>query len=239
MMIEISADVRGKLPAALAEKVREVDRALGRPAVFLRINNAPGGGRGSVNLHEGAIKLVPATVENITVIGEEIMHLHRWTVGGYPATEPLDEARARGYGLGLAQIAGHLDEQAFFPFLESIDLNPRGEVGAVMENTAHMLADVLGDVKAEGPTDYWRVTLAAIFVQANIISPADAKGRDDVLKLFERDELSSHAQTGRIISGEIVGAEREAPAEVEARVLRCFYEHLKLNRTCVRVHRYY
>lgn len=235
---DVSAHVRAVLPPPLGEKLAEVDNVLGRPVVFVQIGSITGGAHGSVSLDEGAIKLVPAAVDNMSVVGEEIMHLHRWTAGGYPATRPSQEAADARFASGLRQIAGHFDEHAFFPFLEGIGLHPRAEVASIMPQTARMLEEAIADVEREDPTDYWRVTLSAIFAQAELIAPQDA-GRESVLNLFRGRVLADYAGTARAICDEIVSAQAAAPTEVEQHLLRCFHVHLRLSDTVVSVRRYY
>ena len=121
------------------------------------------------------------------------MHLHRFIVGGFPKAEPLEPAKDAGYASGLYQIAGHFDEHAFFPFLEEIGLAPRNEVGAEMQRTARLLANELESIQADGPTDYWRVLLSAIYVQAQLIAPAGPAGRDRVPQLYSHDALAEYA----------------------------------------------
>src|SRR5713101_3149884 len=86
-----------------------------------------GGRAGGSSSPDGVIRLAPASVENPSVIGEEIMHVHRWT-SGFPAIEPGMYAAMFDYADALKRLGNHFDEYAFLPFLEEIDLHPRAEV---------------------------------------------------------------------------------------------------------------
>ena len=128
---DISDIVKGLLPVALIEKVREIENRLGKNIVFVEDVSLPGGAKGSAN-PEGIIRLSSASPLNVSVSGEEIMHLHRWT-SGYPAIQPTHLAVIYEYARALLQLGGHFDEYAFFPFLEKLGLNPRAAIQAALQ----------------------------------------------------------------------------------------------------------
>ena len=55
------------------------------------------------------------------MIGEELTHLLRYVLAGFPKAQAVQQAVDAGYA-SAHQLAGHFDEAAFFPFLEGIGL---------------------------------------------------------------------------------------------------------------------
>ncbi len=127
----ITAATVALLPPALADRLAEIEKVLGKPVTFLEDRSLPGGAGGKAT-PDGIVHLAPGSTQNLSVIGEEIMHLHRWT-SGYPVVEPQVLAVQSGYARGVTQLASHFDEYAFFPFLESIGLDPRKELTPTIE----------------------------------------------------------------------------------------------------------
>src|SRR5438045_6899166 len=120
------------------------------------------------------------------------MHLHRYVVGGFPKAQALQQAVDAGYASALHQLAGHFDEHAFFPFLERIGLAPRDEIADAMPMTARLLRPELAAIVADGLTDYWRAALPVMYVQAHLMAPQNAPGRDAVLQLYDHGELRQY-----------------------------------------------
>lgn len=115
---------------------------------------------GKVACPEAVISLPPDSVNNLNVIGEEIMHLHRCT-RGYPTIVPGLRSVLLGYRSGLQALNGFFDEHAFFPFLEGLGLDPRAQITARMGPTAAALEAQIDEIQREGFTETWRVNLAA------------------------------------------------------------------------------
>lgn len=235
-MRDISARLRAMLPQPLLEKVQESETVLNQKIAFFEDTAMRGGAGGSAS-PDGVIKLAPRAVENMSVIGEEIMHLHRWT-SGFPAIRPERFAQMFHYSQGLLQIGGHFDEHAFFPFLEGIGLNPRSEVLPTLEPEMKRLEELLPDIERQGETAQWRVVLSAKFVQAQLIAPASG-ARDAMIGLFQKPELQPYAVSGQAVSEEIVAAACEVPAQVEQRMQRTLREWLRLNEEGASIRRFY
>jgi hypothetical protein len=233
--LDVSTSVRAALPARLTHKLTEIEAAIDRQVTFRRVDAVQGGAHGGTDVENAIVYLLPQAVDNMSVIGEELMHLHRWHVGGYPKAKALQPAECAGYASGLHQIGGHFDEHAFFPFLEEMGLAPRDEVGAVMQNTARMLRLEIPEIQRDGETEFWRVVLSAIYVQARLIAPADIEDRDSVLRLYQLPELVHYARLGGLVEREIVAAQQEGPLQVAERLERCFLTHLGLGRDAVLV----
>jgi hypothetical protein len=225
--------VRAMLPQQLVQKTAEIDAALGHAVTFRVVVALHGAARGAVNLEDGVVWLPQQSVNNLSVIGEELMHLHRYVVAGFPKAQPLQPAVQ--YASALHQLAGHFDEHAFFPFLERVGLAPRDEIAEAMPTTARLLHHELAAIAADGPTDYWRAALPAIYVQAHLMAAQNAPGRDAVLQLYARPELRQYADLGALLEGEITVSQQEEPAHVQQRLETCFYTHLHLSRNAVRV----
>jgi hypothetical protein len=72
------------LPQQLLETIAEIDTALGYQVTFRVVDALHGGAHGAVNLEDGVVWLPQRSINNLSVIGEELMHLHRYVVGGFP-----------------------------------------------------------------------------------------------------------------------------------------------------------
>jgi hypothetical protein len=103
---------------------------------------------------------------------------------GFPRRRRSSKALDARYASAPYQLAGHFDEHAFFPFLARIGLARRDEIGEAMPTTARLLGPELAAIVADGPTDYWRAALPVIYVQAHLMAPQNAPGRDAVLQLY-------------------------------------------------------
>jgi hypothetical protein len=180
--IDVTADVRERLPEPLQELLPGVDCVLRRSVRFVR-DDRLGEVAGGAARPDGLVRLAARSLTNLSVIGEEIMHLHRWTQG-FPAIEPTVVAVAEGDAGGLRCLAGHFDEHAFFPFLEALGLHRRGKSAPLLEQTAHLLRGLLGDIEADGPTPRWRVILSVIDPHAELLPPQD-EARTAVLGPFK------------------------------------------------------
>ena len=89
MLDDVNSRVRravATLPP-LAERLTEIDAVLQRPVVLVVDPGLAGQAGGKAACPEGVISLPPDSVNNLSVIGEEIMHLHRCT-RGYPTIVP-------------------------------------------------------------------------------------------------------------------------------------------------------
>jgi hypothetical protein len=232
---DITGRARALLPQPLVEKTAEIDASLGHEVTFRVVDALQGGAHGAVNLEDGVVWLPQRSINNLGVIGEELMHLHRFVVGGFPKAQALQQAVDAGYASALHQLAGHFDEQAFFPFLERIGLAPRDEIADAMPMTARLLRPELAAIVADGPTDYWRAALPVMYVQAHLMAPQNAPGRDAVLQLYARGELRQYADLGALLENEVIAAQQEDPRSVQQRLETCFHTHLNLSRNAVRV----
>jgi hypothetical protein len=220
VLTDISRNVRPLVVDRLAQKLGEVEAILGRCVVFyeddqLRVARGRAVPRGEVHLSSAA-------VQDLSVIGEEIMHLHRWTAG-FPAIEPqnavlrLDES--------LKQLGGHFDEAAFFPFLEQLGLNPRAPIDAVMAANARTIQGLIPDLARNDPRQaiellVLRKRLAITYAQAALLASPTGE-RDALLALFDDAALAATRDLGRNICAEIDAAIPEQPAAVEQRLNRC------------------
>lgn len=70
----------------LLARLREVERVIGRAVVFDRNDALPADSGGKAT-PDGTVTLARDSAVNLSVIGEEIMHLDRWT-SGYPVIQP-------------------------------------------------------------------------------------------------------------------------------------------------------
>jgi hypothetical protein len=231
---DITGRVRALLPPQLVDKTAEVDASLGHGVTFRVVDALYGGARGAANLEDGVVWLPQRSINNLSVIGEELMHLHRYVVGGFPKAQALQHAVDAGYASALHQLAGHFDEAAFFPFLEGIGLAPRDEIGDAMPLTARLLRRELPAIVTDGPTEYWRATLPVMYVQAHLMAQQNAPGRDAVLGLYAGGDLRQYADLGALLENEIIAAQHENPRSVRQRFEICFYNHLNLSRNAVR-----
>ena len=109
---DISDEVGGKLPVGVAGALDEVEEVLGKRVNFFLVSDLGVTAAGQTFL-EGYVELPPESRSNLSVIGEEIMHLHRWTQG-YPAIKPSEMADFQDYGGALRALGGHFDEYVFF-----------------------------------------------------------------------------------------------------------------------------
>lgn len=226
--MDITATVLARLQPkpALLEKLGQVERVLGKPVVFDEDDSLPAGAGGSAR-PDGTVRLAPASADNLGVVGEEIMHLHRWTTG-YPMIEPGALAQQHRYARGLTQLAGHFDEYAFFPFLEGIGLDPRQELTPKMAPAARALGDLLPQITDNGNTAEWRVLLSVSYVQAGLIAHA-SPDRDRLLAVFNHASLAEYRTLGQVLSEEVVAGRNENPDQVEDRMRRCVSQHLNLS----------
>ncbi len=231
---DITGRVRAMLPRQLVDKTAEVDASLGHGVTFRVVDALYGGAHGAANLDDGVVWLPQRSINNLSVIGEELMHLHRYIVGGFPKAQALQQAVDAGYASALHQLAGHFDEAAFFPFLEGIGLAPRAEISDAMPLTARLLRRELPAIVADGPTEYWRAALPVMYVQAHLMAPQNTPGRDAVLQLYASDELRQYADLGALLENEINAAQQEEPGSVQLRFETCFHTHLNLSRDAVR-----
>lgn len=231
---DISGRVRAFLIAPLAEKLLEIEDVLRRPVAFLEDATMLAGGAAN---SQGFIRLAPRAVENISVIGEEIMHLHRWT-RGFPGIEPAQLAYMYDYADALLRIGGHFDEYAFFPRLEEWGLDPRSEVLPTLDPQREAILERLPEIQHDGDTARWRVVLSAMFIQPQLVAPPCA-ARDALLAIFDRTELAPYRVIGQALCEEIVSAQTELPDGVEARMVRSVREHLRLNDRAANVRAFY
>ncbi len=100
MQIDISDEVRSILSSPLVAALRDVEEVYRHSVAFLLVPDlgVTAGGRADPR---GFVELPPPSRSNSNVIGEEIMHLHRWT-RGYPAIEPARCANEENYGIALS-----------------------------------------------------------------------------------------------------------------------------------------
>lgn len=154
----------------LAERLIEIEAVLRRPVAFVADPGLAGQAGGKAACPEGVISLPPNSVNNLSVIGEEIMHLHRCT-SGFPTIVPGLRAMLLGYRSGLQALNGFFDEHACFPSLEGLGLDPRAQTAARMGPTAAALEAQIDEIQTEGFTERSRVNLAAAYVQAALMAP--------------------------------------------------------------------
>jgi len=235
--IDISDQVRRRLPPPLLAALNDVEGVYQRPIPFYLVQDLPVNAGGLAN-SQGFVELLPHSRSNLNVIGEEIMHLHRWTTG-YPLIRPSARARGDGYDHHLQALGGHFDEYAFFPFLEQAGLNPRAElypriVDAVRDLHGGLL-DRIPRVLGSGEfTLEWRVKLSRTYVVASSLS-GPSPARDTLLQLFEAEPLHPCAELGRRIALEIADASDETPDQVADRMRTCLFTHLGLPQNAATV----
>lgn len=186
---------------------------------------------------EGVVSLPPESVDNLSVIGEEIMHPHRCT-RGYPAIVPGARSVLLGYKSGLQALSGFFDEHAFFPFLEDLGLDPRAPIGARMVPTARALEAQIDEIHREGFTETWRVNLGAAYVQAPLMAPP-SPDRDRLLALFDRPVLRQFRELGRTICAAIDLAVNQPPDQVETTTTSCVRDVLHLTDDAATVRRWF
>lgn len=230
--IDISDEVRRTLPSPLLAVLDEIERAYGRHIPFFLVQDlgVTASGRGDP---QGFVELPPQSRCNLNVMGEEIMHLHRWT-RGYPAIEPKALAYQEGYAHHLQAFGGHFDEYVFFPFLESIGLDPRSELHArIVEALGSLTGGLLDRLqRVHGSGEFsaeWRVKLSRTYLVAALLS-GPLPERDSLVQLFEGQPLRPYGELGRRIASEIAGAHEETGDQVAARMSTCLFTHLRLPR---------
>lgn len=216
----MSDRVRNRVDALrpLAQKLAEVEALLGRPVCFWSDPRLAGYAAARVEKPQGRVYLRPDCVEDLSVIGEEIMHLHRMAEV-YPVIKPLQRAASEGYDDVLNGLSGFFEEHAFFPFLEELGLDPRWAVGQTIRDSLTMLPQVLPRIERwQEPRR--RVTLSALFVQANLMAP-NSEARTELLRAFQIPPLDACREVGEFLCDEIDAARDESPPEVEVRMRRC------------------
>ena len=221
----------------LAEKLIEIEAVLRRPVAFVIDPGLAGQAGGKAACPEGVISLPPDSVDNLSVIGEEIMHLHRCT-RGYPTIVPGLRSVLLGYRSGLQALNGFFDEHASFPFLEGLGLDPRAQITARMATTAAALEAQIDEIQREGFTESWRVNLAAAYVQAALIAPP-SPDRDRLLALFDRPALHRYRELGRTICAAIDLTADQQPDEVERTMTSCVRDVLNLTDDAATVRRWF
>jgi len=221
----------------LAEKLVEIEAVLQRPVAFVIDPRLAGQAGGKAACPEGVISLAPDSVNNLSVIGEEIMHLHRCT-RGYPTIVPGVRSVLLGYKSGLQALNGFFDEHACFPFLEDLGLDPRAQITARIGPTAATLEAQIDEIQREGVTERLRVNLAAVYVQAALMAPP-SPDRDRLLALFDRPALHHYRELGRTLCAAIDLTADEQPDEVERRMTSCVRDVLNLTDDAATVRRWF
>lgn len=221
----------------LADKLVEIEAVLRRPVAFVIDPGLAGQAGGKAACPEGVISLPPDSAENLSVIGEEIMHLHRCT-RGYPTIVPGVRSVLLGYKSSLQALSGFFDEHACFPFLEGLGLDPRGQITPRMGPTAAALEAQIDEIQREGFTESWRVNLAAVYVQAALMAPP-SPDRDRLLTLFDRPALHHYRELGRTLCAAIDLAVAQQPGEVERTMTSCVRDVLNLTNDAATVRRWF
>jgi hypothetical protein len=197
----------------LAAKLDEVETVLNRPVVFA-VEDALGaiaGGRATCP--EGRIVLARTSVENLSVLGEEIMHLHRCT-SGYPMIVPGAQAALLGYRAHLQALSGFFDERTAFPFLEQLGLDPRAVITPRLGATANSIEAQMAQIEHDGTTEFFRVVLGTIYVQAALMAPASPE-QTRLLAIFDRGALHPYRTVGRNLCAAIDLSADRSPDDVE------------------------
>lgn len=219
-MTDISDRVRNRVDGLrpLAQKLAEVEASLGRPVRFCSDPHLVGYAAARTEKPQGRVYLRPDCVEDLSVIGEEVMHLHRMAEA-YPVIKPLQRAANDGYDDVLNGLSGFFEEHAFFAFLEELGLDPRRAVGQTIGDSVRMLPQVLPRIP-QWQEPMRTVKLSALFVQTNLMAP-NSEARAELLRAFQRPPLDAFRQVGEFFCDEIGAARDEAPREVEVRMRRC------------------
>lgn len=219
-MIDVSYNVQNLVHdlGRLAQKLAEVEASLGRPVQFYSDPSLLGRAAARVEQPKGRVYLCPDRVADLSVIGEEVMHLHRMAEG-YPVIKPLQRASDDGYDDVLHGLSGFFEEHAFFPFLEELGLDPRRAVGYTIQESVSKLPQVLPRIP-QWQEPMRTVRLSALFVQTNLMAPR-SKARDALLRAFQMPPLDAVKPTGEFVCHEIGSARHEGPHEVEVRMRRC------------------
>lgn len=230
MRTDISDEVRRRLPSPLIAALNEVEEVYGRqvPLYLVPDLGVTASGRADP---AGFVELPPHACSNLNVIGEEIMHLHRWT-RGYPAIDPAGVTEEQSYGSALRALGGYFDEYAFFPFLERAGLAPRSELEPWITETVGILKGGLLDriprLQESGQlTLEWGVKLTVTHVRAVLLC-VSSSARDTLLELFDGTLLQQYAELGHRISTEIAQTGESTPAEVAAHMYTSLFTHLSL-----------
>lgn len=208
----------------MAQKLAEVEASLGRAVRFGADPSLAGYAAARTKKPQGRVFLRPDCVEDLSTIGEEIMHLHRMAER-YPVIKPLQRAANDGYADVLNALTGFFEEHAFFPFLEELGLDPRRSVGQTVRDSLGMLPQLLPRI-ARWQEPMRRVKLSALFVQTDLMAP-DSEHRTELLRAFERPLLDAGREVGSSLCDQIRAARDDPPQDVEARMERCV-ERLRL-----------
>lgn len=193
-----------------------METALGRSVRFLVDPCQGAAGKCSP---DGIITLRPDSTLNPSVIGEEIMHLHR-RKERYPVIKPGPLAAEEQYADAVNCLSGHFEEYAFFSFLEGLELDPRSVLTPTIEESVQRLPEMLPRIEQTWSQAAKRVVLATLFVQASVIAP-ESPATTRLLQMFDTPRLSVYAQLGRFLSDEVRAARNEAQSQVAERMQRC------------------
>jgi hypothetical protein len=195
-----------------------VEASLGRLVRFWSDPNLVAHAAARTEKPQGRVYLRPDCVDDLSVIAEEVMHLHRMAEA-YPVIKPLQRAANDGYADVLNGLSGFFDEHAFFPFLEELGLDPRKAVGQTIGDSLRKLPEALPRIR--GWQEPMRsVKLSALFVQTNLMAP-NSEARTELLRAFQKPPLDAYRELGEFLCDEIGGAREEPPPKVEARMRRC------------------
>ena len=216
---DLGEQVRAALPRDLTDKLVEVETGLGRPVRFIAGDSLPGNARGSASSSDGVIRLSSQCVENLNVVGEEIMHLHRRT-NGYPLIEPSSPARLLGFDRALLRLGGHFDEVAFFPALEGMGLNPRGEIAQSLAAEVEKIQGLIPKLAELAYDPVIPIELPVVYVRAAMLAPEGEEQRA-TLRLFDDPALAGFRDTGRGLCFEIDAVKDASPSDVAASMYRC------------------
>ncbi len=219
---DLRSQVLRSLPPGLGEKLSEVETVSGL-LEFVVDPTLVGRAGGRARLEERRIALAPASTADLNAIGEEIMHWHRWT-RGFPVVEPGPMAKHLGCKDGLQAVGGFFDEHAFFPFLESLGLDPRSALAPALEAAMDSITSSWNEIPRDGSQLGVLLTLSAAYVQAALMAP-DSTPRDRLLKLFDNDALAVYRELGKILCAEIDLSAAEPADEVQSRMTRVVQEH--------------
>ncbi len=221
----------------LADKLIEIEAVLRRPVAFVIDPGLAGQAGGKAACPEGVISLPPDFANNLSVIGEEIMHLHR-CMRGYPTIVPGVRSVLLGCRSGLQALNGFFDEHACFPFLEGLGLDPRAQITARMGPTAAALEAQIDEIQRQGFTERSRVNLATAYVQAALMAPP-SPDRDRLLALFDRPALQQYRELGRTLCAAIDLTADQQPDEVERVMTSCLRDVLDLPDAAATVRRWF
>ncbi len=221
----------------LAAKLAEIEAVLQRPVVFQVDLGLAGQARGKATCPQGHVHLASESANDLSVVGEEIMHLHRCT-RGYPTLVPGDHARVMDYDQGVQALNGFFDEHATFPFLENMGLDPRSHLTGVLDRTLGSLEGQLAHIEEEGYSERLRVTLGAVYVQAALMAPRSPT-QDRLLSMFNSAPLSPYRVVGQSLCAAIDLAVRLQPDGVEKLMDECLRNVLRLPDGAATVKRWF